>query len=52
MAFQGNTDHTHVHVCVNTRDIDRADEPRLSPRKADLFRWRLGFADKPQNRPS
>ncbi|WP_228488448.1 relaxase/mobilization nuclease domain-containing protein [Caenimonas koreensis] len=46
MAFHGDTDHTHVHVCVNTRDIDRADEPRLSPRKADLFRWRLGFADK------
>src|SRR5262249_39685078 len=23
-----------------------ADEPRLSPRKADLFRWRQGFADK------
>lgn len=46
MAFHGDTDHTHVHVCLNTRDIDRADEPRLSPRKADLFRWRLGFADK------
>ncbi len=46
MAFHGDTDHSHVHVCVNTRDLDRADEPRLSPRKADLFRWRLGFADK------
>jgi hypothetical protein len=46
MAFHGDTDHSHVHVCVNTRDIDRADEPRLSPRKADLYRWRLGFADK------
>lgn len=45
-AFHDDTDHTHVHVCVGTRDIDRADEPRLSPRKADLFRWRQGFADK------
>lgn len=45
-AFHDDTDHTHMHVCVGTRDIDRADEPRLSPRKADLFRWRQGFADK------
>lgn len=45
-ALHDDTDHTHVHVCVATRDIDRADEPRLSPRKDDLFRWRLGFADK------
>lgn len=45
-ALHDDTDHTHVHVCVGTRDIDRADEPRLSPRKADLFRWRQGFADK------
>jgi Relaxase/Mobilisation nuclease domain len=46
MALHDDTDHTHVHVCVNTRDLDRCDEPRLSPRKADLFRWRQGFADK------
>lgn len=46
MAFHDDKDHKHVHVCVGTRDIDRADEPRLSPRKADLFRWRQGFADK------
>lgn len=46
MVFHDDTDHTHMHVCVGTRDIDRADEPRLSPRKADLFRWRQGFADK------
>jgi hypothetical protein len=45
-AMHDDTDHTHVHVCVSTRDMDRADEPRLSPRKADLFRWRQGFADK------
>lgn len=45
-ALHDDTDHTHVHVCVGTWDIDRADEPRLSPRKADLFRWRQGFADK------
>jgi hypothetical protein len=46
MGVHEDTKHTHVHVCVGTRDIDRADEPRLSPRKADLFRWRQGFAEK------
>jgi hypothetical protein len=46
MAVHKDTDHTHVHVCVGTRDMERANEPRLSPRKADLSRWRLGFADK------
>ncbi len=46
MAQHDDTDHSHVHVCVSTRDIDRADEARLSPRKEDLFRWRQGFADK------
>lgn len=45
-ALHDDKDHTHVHVCVGTRDIDRADEPRLSPRKEDLARWRQGFADK------
>ncbi|MDR0563628.1 MAG: relaxase/mobilization nuclease domain-containing protein [Azoarcus sp.] len=46
MALHRDTDHMHAHVCVSTRDMARANEPRLSPRKADLFRWRLGFADK------
>ena len=46
MAQHDDTDHSHVHVCVSTRDMDRADEARLSPRKNDLFRWRQGFADK------
>jgi hypothetical protein len=46
MAFHDDTDHLHIHVNVGTRDIDRADEPRLNPRKHDLFRWRQGFADK------
>lgn len=44
MAFHDDTDHRHVHVCVGTRDIDRADEPRLSPRKGDLRGWREAFA--------
>jgi len=44
MAFHADTDHRHVHVCVGTRDIDRADEPRLSPRKGDLRNWREDFA--------
>jgi hypothetical protein len=46
MAVHRDTDHMHAHVCVGTRDMERANEPRLSPRKADLSRWRLGFADK------
>lgn len=44
MAFHDDTDHRHVHVCVGTRDIDRADEARLSPRKQDLRDWRMSFA--------
>lgn len=44
MAFHDDTDHRHVHVCVGTRDIERADEPRLSPRKSDLRNWRESFA--------
>lgn len=46
IALHRDTDHVHAHVCVGTRDMERADEPRLSPRKNDLTRWRLGFADK------
>jgi len=46
IAIHDDTDHVHAHINVNTRDIDRADEPRLNPRKADLQRWRQGFADK------
>jgi len=46
IAVHRDTDHMHAHVCVGTRDMERACEPRLSPRKADLSRWRLGFADK------
>jgi hypothetical protein len=46
IALHRDTDHVHCHVCVGTRDIYRANEPRLSPKKADLSRWRLGFADK------
>lgn len=46
MAFHDDTDHRHVHVCVGTRDIDRADEPRLSPRKSDLRGWRESFAEQ------
>lgn len=45
-AFHDDTDHAHMHVCIGTRDIDRSDAPRLSPRKADLAAWRQGFAEK------
>lgn len=44
MAFHDDKDHKHVHVLVGTWDIDRADEPRLSPRKRDLANWREKFA--------
>lgn len=44
MAFHDDKDHKHVHVLVGTWDIDRADEPRLSPRKRDLASWREKFA--------
>jgi hypothetical protein len=44
MALHTDKDHTHVHVAVSTRDRFRADEPRLSPRKNDLNRWRQAFA--------
>jgi hypothetical protein len=46
MGMHEDTKQTHMHVCIGTRDIDRADEPQLSPRKNDLFRWRQGFAEK------
>lgn len=51
MALHNDTDHTHMHVAVGTRDKDSLsivglNEERLSPRKNDLFRWRQGFADK------
>lgn len=46
MAFHDDTDHTHIHLAVSTRNKDDALEARLSPRKDDLFRWRQGFADK------
>jgi Relaxase/Mobilisation nuclease domain len=46
MAFHSDTKSPHVHVCVATRDMDRADELRLSPRKNDIFKWRQGFAEK------
>ncbi|MDI1298615.1 relaxase/mobilization nuclease domain-containing protein [Methylotenera sp.] len=51
MALHNDTDHTHMHVAVGTRDKDNhqtdyGHQERLSPRKNDLFRWRQGFADK------
>ena len=50
MAYHDDTDHSHMHVAVSTRDknipLIIGGEERLSPRKNDLFRWRQGFADK------
>lgn len=34
--------HPHVHLCVKARSLDGI---RLNPRKADLQRWREGFAE-------
>lgn len=34
--------HPHVHLCVNAQGDDGT---RLNPRKADLQRWREGFAE-------
>ena len=50
LALHQDTDNPHVHVCVGTQDIDRADEPRLAPRKNDIFRWRQGFAEQLRER--
>jgi hypothetical protein len=35
--------HPHLHLCVKALGIDSM---RLNPRKADLQRWREGFAEK------
>jgi len=34
--------HPHVHLCVKAKSLDGT---RLNPRKADLQRWREGFAE-------
>ena len=34
-------DHPHIHLCLK---LEGADGQRLNPRKADLKRWRDGFA--------
>ena len=34
--------HPHVHLCVKAKSFDGT---RLNPRKADLQRWREGFAE-------
>ena len=42
-----DTDKPHVHVCVLAAPITKAK--RLNPRKADLQRWREGFAEQLRN---
>ncbi|MDO4641706.1 MAG: traS protein [Neisseria sp.] len=39
----GEPPHPHVHLCVLMRD---ELGQRLNPRKADLFEWRVRFAEK------
>lgn len=41
-AAHDDEDHPHVHLCVKALGIDGT---RLNPRKADLQRWREGFAE-------
>lgn len=50
MALHDDTDHTHVHVLVSMRDKDRANEARLDPRKPDIKRWRMKFAEELNDR--
>lgn len=41
-ATHDDEKHPHVHLCVNAQGDDGT---RLNPRKADLQRWREGFAE-------
>lgn len=43
MALHTDTEEPHVHLCVSM--LNYAGK-RLNPRKADLFEWRLLFAEK------
>lgn len=42
-AEHRDEDHPHVHLALVTRD---AEGRRINPRKQDLFRWRVEFAEK------
>jgi hypothetical protein len=42
-AVHDDERHPHLHLCVKALGIDST---RLNPRKADLQRWREGFAEK------
>lgn len=42
LATHDDEKHPHVHLCVKAQGIDGT---RLNPRKADLQRWREGFAE-------
>lgn len=43
-----DTDKPHVHACVQAVPLTKAK--RLNPRKADLQRWREGFAEQLRER--
>lgn len=43
MAEHRDTDQPHVHICIKTSNQIGY---RLNPKKADLQKWREGFADK------
>lgn len=43
MAEHRDTDQPHVHICIKTSNQVGY---RLNPKKADLQKWREGFADK------
>ena len=43
MAEHRDTDQPHVHICIKTSNQIGY---RINPKKADLQKWREGFADK------
>jgi len=43
-ALHTDTDKPHVHACVLAAPVSK--RKRLNPRKADLQRWREGFAEQ------
>lgn len=47
MAVHDDTDHTHVHLCLQAKN---QTGKYLNPRKADLGRWRESFAQQLRNR--
>ena len=43
-----DTENPHVHVCVNANP--KTGRKKLNPRKNDISRWRVGFAERLRSR--